>query len=85
MAKRRNGYPSVTILFKVSELLGVTIEELLDVERPVPEKKYDADVMKMADMLMKIPPEIRKGIEANILVLYNMEIGKTPNLPVTTL
>lgn len=77
MTKTRNGYPSVTILAKVAELLGITIEELLGIECPEPQKKeYDADVKKMADMLMEIPPEIRKGIEANIVVLYNMEIGK---------
>ena len=77
MTKTRNGYPSVTILAKVAEVLGITIEELLGIERPEPkEKKYDEDVRKMADMLMEIPSEIRKGIEANIQVLYEMEIGK---------
>ncbi len=73
--KKFNRLPTVEVLFKISELLKIPVNELVD-EAEVKKVTYPADIRKMIDMLTEIPEENRKMISMNIKNYYDVEQEK---------
>ena len=72
MCEKRGNLPPAEAVFNISKRMNVSMESLLeDVSESLP-----SDIMRMESMLLQIPPEPRKDLEAYITYQYEKELKK---------
>ena len=70
MSIARNTYLKIESLISIGEVLNITVEDILGIEK----SELPEDIQKMVDMLKSVSPESRKMIAMNIENYYKVEL-----------